>query len=47
MKARAANKFEWHLDYYEKQYLANKQVVRRFRREGKGLHGFALMRTRL
>ncbi len=26
MKGRAANKFEWHLDYYEKQYLANTKM---------------------
>lgn len=30
MKARAANKFEWHLDFYEKQYLANKQAFADF-----------------
>ncbi len=26
MKGRAENKFEWHLDYYEKQFQANKKM---------------------
>jgi len=26
MKGRAANQFEWHLDYYEKQFNANKKM---------------------
>ncbi len=26
MKGRAANKFEWHLDYYEKKYQENKKM---------------------
>ncbi len=30
MKGRAANKFEWHLDYYEKQYLANQKMFADF-----------------
>ena len=30
MKGRAANKFEWHLDYYEKQYKANEKMFADF-----------------
>jgi len=26
MKGRATNKFEWHLDYYEKQFMANEKM---------------------
>jgi len=30
MKGRAVNKFEWHLDYYEKQFNANKKMFADF-----------------
>jgi ribose transport system substrate-binding protein len=30
MKGRAANKFEWHLDYYEKKFLANQTMFADF-----------------